>query len=117
MTAPMSGRKMRPRFAERLLTHEAEVEALPEVARAVRVPGTPFAFLAFLVSRHYRARLAAFVFFAGLSTAIEAMSPYVLKGIIDTLTKAAAAGTQEWGPVVLYLVLFATVWYVPAKFS
>ncbi len=114
MTAPKSGRKMRPRFAERLLTHEAEAEALPEVARAVRVPGTPFAFLAFLVSRHYRARLAAFVFLAGLSTAIEAMSPYVLKGIIDTLTKAAAAGTQEWGPVVLYLVLFATVWYVPA---
>ncbi len=114
MTAPMSGRKMRPRFAERLLTHEAEVEALPEVARAVRVPGTPFAFLAFLVSRHYRARLAVYVFLAGLSAAIEAMSPYVLKGIIDTLTKAVAAGAQEWGPVVLYLVLFAAVWYVPA---
>lgn len=114
MTAPKSGRKMKPRFAERLLTHESEVEPLPEVARGERVPGTPFGFLAFLVSRHYRGRLAAFVFLAGLSTAIEAMSPYVLKGIIDTLTKAVASGSQDFGPVALYLVLFAAVWYVPA---
>ena len=114
MTAPKSGRKMRPRFAERLLTHEAEAEALPEIARAVRVPGTPFAFLAFLVSRHYRARLAAYVLLAGLSAAIDAMIPYVLKGIIDTLTNAVASGSEAWGPIAFYLVLFGAVWYVPA---
>ncbi|NOT40288.1 MAG: ABC transporter ATP-binding protein [Alphaproteobacteria bacterium] len=105
---------MRSRFAEPLLTHESETEPLPEVARAMRVPGTPFGFLAFLVSRHYRGRLAAFVFLAGLSAAIDAMIPYVLRGIIDTLTAAVASGRQDWEAVALYLVLFAAVWYVPA---
>jgi ATP-binding cassette subfamily B protein len=105
---------MRPRFAEQLLTHESETEPLPEVARGERVPGTPFAFLGFLVSRHYRARLAAFVFLAGLSAAIDAMIPYVLRGIIDTLTAAVASGRQDWEAVTAYLVLFAAVWYVPA---
>jgi ATP-binding cassette subfamily B protein len=105
---------MRPRFAEPLLTHESETEPLPEVARGERVPGTPFGFLAFLVSRHYRGRLAAFVFLAGLSAAIDAMIPYVLRGIIDTLTTAVASGRQDWEAVTLYLVLFAAVWYVPA---
>jgi ATP-binding cassette, subfamily B, bacterial len=114
MTAPLHGRKMRPRFAEPLLTHESETEPLPEVARGERVPGTPFGFLVFLVSRHYRGRLAAFVFLAGLSAAIDAMIPYVLRGIIDTLTAAVASGRQDWEAVTLYLVLFATVWYVPA---
>ncbi|MFM9862319.1 MAG: ABC transporter ATP-binding protein [Micropepsaceae bacterium] len=105
---------MRPRFAERLLTHESESEPLPEVARGERVPGTPFAFLGFIVSRHYRGRLAAFVFLAGLSAAIDAMIPYVLRGIIDTLTTAVASGRQDWAAVTAYLVLFAAVWYVPA---
>jgi ATP-binding cassette subfamily B protein len=105
---------MKPRFAERLLTHESEVEALPEVARGERVPGTPFRFLAFLVSRHYRRRLAVFVSLAGLSAAIDAMIPYVLRGIIDTLSTAVASGRQDWETVTVYLVLFAAVWYVPA---
>lgn len=92
---------MRPRFVERWLTHESETEPLSEVARGERVPGTPFGFLAFLVSRHYRGRLAAFVFLAGLSAAIDAMIPYVLRGIIDTLTTAVARGRQDWDAVTL----------------
>ena len=113
MTAPLSGRKMRPRFAEQLLTHEAEAEALPEVAKGVRLPGTPFGFLGFLVARHYRARLAVFVACVVAATAIEAMSPYVLKRMIDALTVAAQSGSGDWSGIGIYIALFAGVWYLP----
>jgi ATP-binding cassette subfamily B protein len=110
----MSGRKMKPRFATRLLTQEPDAEALPEVARGVRVPGTPFGFLRFLVMRHYRVRVAAFVACVATATAIEAMSPYVLGRMINALTAAAQAGVRDFGAVTLYVGLFAVVWYAPA---
>jgi ATP-binding cassette subfamily B protein len=105
---------MKPRFAERLLTHEAEAEALPEVARATRVPGTPFAFVWFLISRHYRGRVALFVALVVLATTVEAMSPYVLGRMINALSAAVAAGSSDWAPIAFYVVLFGAVWYLPA---
>ena len=114
MTAPnFTGRKMKPRFVPGLLTREPEGEALPEVDRGVRIPGTPFGFLAFLVSRHYRARLSAFVFCAGLSSAIEAMSPDVLRRTINALTEAVKSGEQDWGAISVFVALLACVWYLP----
>jgi ATP-binding cassette subfamily B protein len=110
----MHGRKMRPRFAERLLTHESEVEALPEVARPMRVPGTPFGFVWFLIRRHYRWRAVAFVALVVLATSIEAMSSYVLKLIINSLTEAVNAKATDFGPLAIYATLFAAVWYLPA---
>ena len=114
MTAPIHGRKMKPRFAAPLLTREPEAEALPEVARPARVPGTPFGFLRFLVTRHYRGQVLAFVACVALATAIEAMSPYVLGRMINALTDAVKSGSQEWSAVGLYVALFAAVWYLPA---
>lgn len=91
MTAPIfTGRKMKPRFAASLLTQEPAAEALPEVAKGGCVPGTPFAFLGFLVSRHYRLRLAAFFACVALATALEAMSPYVLGRTINARLIQAA---------------------------
>lgn len=115
MTAPMfAGRKMKPRFAASLLTQEPAVEALPEVAKGVRVPGTPFGFVGFLVSRHYRLRLSAFIGCVALATSIEAMSPYVLGRMINALTATVQAGTHDWSAVGVFVALFAFVWYVPA---
>jgi ATP-binding cassette subfamily B protein len=105
---------MRPRFAERLLTHESETEPLPEVARAERVPGTPFGFLWFLIRRHYRWRAVAFVALVVLATSIEAMNSYVLKLIINTLTEAVNAKATDFGPLAIYAALFGAVWYLPA---
>ena len=114
MTAPtLAGRKMKPRFVPGLLTREPEVEALPEVDRAVRIPGTPFGFLRFLVRRHYRARLSAFVACVALSSAIEAMSPDVLRRTINALTAAAKTGVQDWGIIGVFVALLACVWYLP----
>ncbi len=113
MTAPERGRKMKPRFAPRLLTLEPDDEALPEVAKGERVPGTPFGFLWFLVRRHYRWRLAAFVACVAFATAIEAMSPDVLRRTINALTEATQAGVKDFSAVALYLVLLGIVWYAP----
>ncbi len=114
MTAPGTGRKMKPRFAAHLLTQEPADEALPEVAKGERVPGTPFAFLGFLVNRHYRARLAVFVGLVATATAIEAMMPYVLGRMINALTSAVEDGVRDWSGIGLFVVLFAAVWYAPA---
>ena len=115
MTAPIfTGRKMKPRFAASLLTQEPAAEALPEVAKGVRVPRTPFAFLGFLVARHYRPRLAAFVACVAFATALEAMSPYVLGRMINALTATVQSGARDWSAVGVYVALFAAVWYVPA---
>ncbi|MEQ1868121.1 MAG: ABC transporter transmembrane domain-containing protein, partial [Micropepsaceae bacterium] len=114
MTAPIfAGSKMKPRFARSLLTQEPESEALPEVNAGVRIPGAPFAFLGFLVARHYRARLAAFVACVAVATAIEAMSPYVLGRLINALTLAAQSGAQDWSTIGVFVLLLGVVWYLP----
>ncbi|MEQ1753961.1 MAG: ABC transporter ATP-binding protein [Micropepsaceae bacterium] len=114
MSALPDGRKKRPRFAESILTHEPEAEALAEVVRAEHVPGTPFGFLRFLVARHYRSRLLAFVLCVAAATAIEAMSPYVLGRMINALTETVKSGDGDWSTVAPYIFLFGFVWYVPA---
>ena len=114
MNAEAPRRARKQRFAAGLLTQDPESEALPEVVAAVRVPGKPFAFLWFLVKRHYRARVAAFVACVTVATAIEATSPYVLGRMINALTEAVKTGVHEWSPVALYVGLFAGVWYLPA---
>ncbi|MDZ4741177.1 MAG: ABC transporter ATP-binding protein [Alphaproteobacteria bacterium] len=114
MSAPKSGRKMKPRFAKRLLTQEPEAEALPEVSVGERVPGTPFGFLWFLVSRHYRGRMAAFVACVALATGVEAMGPYVLGRMINVLTETVQSGSRDWSVAGIYVGLFACVWYLPA---
>jgi ATP-binding cassette subfamily B protein len=108
------GRKMKRRFAARLLTREPEAEALPEVARGERVPGSPFAFLTFLVTRHYRWRLLAYVGCVIVATAVESMNPYVLGRMINALTASVQGGAQNWSEIGLYVALFALAWYVPA---
>jgi ATP-binding cassette subfamily B protein len=105
---------MKPRFAAAMLTHEPDDEALPEVAKGEAVPGTPFRFVWFLIKRHYRARLAAFVAAVSLSIAIEAMAPQVLKSMIDAMTQAVQTGSGDWSMIGGYIALFAVVWYVPA---
>jgi hypothetical protein len=51
-------------------------EPLSEAERLARVPSTPFAFIRFLVVKHFRARVALLVALAGTATSIEAFGPY-----------------------------------------
>jgi ATP-binding cassette, subfamily B, bacterial len=87
---------------------------LPEVQKGVRVPGTPFGFLTFLIQRHYRARVAAFIAAVSVASVIEAMAPQVLKSMIDTLAVAVKSGVADWAAVSGFVALFAAVWYLPA---
>lgn len=96
MTLSREDRHHTRRFAGSLLTREPEEEALPEVTAPARVPGSPFSFVMFLVSRHYRGQLALFVLAVATATAIEAMSPYVLGRMINALTAATQSGTGDW---------------------
>ena len=114
MAVSPQGRHKKQRFAASLLTQEPDSEALPEVGKGVRVPGTPFAFLGFLVSRHYRGRVAVFIGFVAAATVVEAMMPYVLKQLIDALTAAAKSGSHEWTGIAVFVAMFAAVWYLPA---
>jgi ATP-binding cassette subfamily B protein len=114
MPEPRHSRRHRSRFAASLLTREPPEEPLGEVSAAERVPGAPFAFLKFLVARHYRLQVAGFVAAVAVATAIQAMSPYVLGRMINALTEAVRSGAGDWGSVAPYVLLFAFVWYVPA---
>jgi ATP-binding cassette subfamily B protein len=114
MNSPREDRRQQRRFAESLLTREPEEEALPEVTAPERVPRSPFGFVMFLVSRHYRGQLALFVLAVATATAIEAMSPYVLGRMINALTAATQSGTGDWATLAPYILLFAFVWYAPA---
>ena len=114
MNAEAPRRARKQRFAGGLLTQEPEAEALPEVFSAIRVPGKPFAFLGFLVKRHYRLRVAMFVALVAVATAIEATSSYVLGRMINALTEAVKTGVHDWAPIAGYVALFAAVWYLPA---
>jgi len=108
------GRRHARRFAAGLLTREPPEEPLGEVRGSERVPGSPFAFLLFLVARHYRLHVAGFVLAVALATAIQAMNPYVLGRMINALTEAVRSGSGDWGGVAPYVLLFAFVWYAPA---
>jgi ATP-binding cassette subfamily B protein len=114
MNAEAPRRARKQRFAAGLLTREPKSEAMPEVGGAIVLPGKPFAFLGFLITRHYRSRLALFIALVATATAIEATSSYVLGRMINALAEAVKAGAHEWQPVALYVALFAAVWYLPA---
>lgn len=104
----------KPSFARALLTAEPAAEALPEVNLPERVPGTPFRFVWFLVSRHYRSQLALYLALVVAATFVEAMTSYVLGRLINALTAAAGQGESAgWGVIGLYAAIFAGVWYLP----
>ena len=84
----------------------------PKTVEAYRRDATQF--LRFLVSRHYRGKLAMFVLAVATATAIEAMSPYVLGRMINALTTVAQTGDGGWETLAPYIMLFAFVWYAPA---
>ncbi|NWH09108.1 MAG: ABC transporter ATP-binding protein [Alphaproteobacteria bacterium] len=86
-------------------------EALPEVTAALRPPGEPFAFLAFMVRTHFPGAVALMVLLAGAATAIEALAPFVLGRLINSVTFAAAnPGAASSFPVVQWFLGLGAVW-------
>jgi ATP-binding cassette subfamily B protein len=88
----------------------SQPEPLSEAERLARVPSTPFAFLRFLIGKHFRARVATLVALAGTATSIEAFGPYALSHLINAITAAAQAHAGFTTAILPWLLLLATIW-------
>ena len=85
-------------------------EPLAEAAGLAHVPSTPFAFLRFIIGRHFRWNVLALVLLAGSATSVEAFGPYALSHLINAITAAASAHTGFKQAVLPWMVLLAAIW-------
>ena len=88
----------------------SQPEPLSEAERLARVPATPFAFLRFLIGKHFRARVTILVALAGTATSIEAFGPYALSHLINAITAAVQAHAGFSTAILPWLLLLATIW-------
>src|ERR1051326_3059455 len=88
----------------------SQPEPLSEAERLARVPATPFAFLRFLIGKHFRARVTILVALAGTATSIEAFGPYALSHLINAITAAVQADAGCSTAILPWLLLLATIW-------
>ena len=86
-------------------------EPLAEAEPIARVPATPFAFIRFMVGRHFRGRIATMILLAGTATSIEAFGPYALSHLINAITAAYAAHAGFADAVLPWLGLMAAIWF------
>lgn len=85
-------------------------EPLSEAKKLSRVPATPFAFLRFIIGKHFRMHVLALVLLAGSATSIEAFGPYALSHLINAITMAAAAHMGFAQAVLPWMGLLAAIW-------
>jgi ATP-binding cassette subfamily B protein len=88
-------------------------EPLSEAGVLGQVPGSPFAFIWMLISRHFPVRVSLMVGCALLATSIEAFSPLVFSHLVNALGaavahKASAASVWQW------VVWLAAIWLAGA---
>ena len=104
---------MSPQERHRIVPDQvlARPEPLPEAEPLARMPCEPFAFIWFLVSKHFAARVAVLVAFSASATAIEAFGPYALARLINSITDAVATGAGFAAAVLPWMGLLAAIWF------
>jgi ATP-binding cassette subfamily B protein len=85
-------------------------EPFPEAIGMAHVPSTPFAFLWFLLKRHFPTRVYVLVALAAGSTAIEAFGPYALSHLINAIGDAAHNHRGFQDAILPWLILLAAIW-------
>ena len=85
-------------------------EPLAEAERLARVPATPFAFIRFLVAKHFRWKLLTLVLLAGTATSIEAFGPYALSRLINAIGAAVQAHATFASAILPWMLLLAAIW-------
>jgi ATP-binding cassette subfamily B protein len=85
-------------------------EPLPEAERLACVPSTPFAFMRFLVGKHFRWQIVTLVALAGSATSIEAFGPYALSHLINAITAAVAVHASFSSAILPWMLLLAAIW-------
>ena len=90
-------------------------ESLAEVEPLARLPKTPFAFIWFLVHRHFAWRAAVLVSLAATATAIDAFGPSVVGRFINAALLAHAKHLTFGEAVLPWVVLMGVIWLVSAS--
>ena len=85
-------------------------EPLAEAEPLAVVPSTPFAFIRFLIKKHFRWQIFALVVLAGSATSIEAFGPYALSHLINAITAAVAAHEDFATAILPWMMLLAAIW-------
>ena len=85
-------------------------EPLSEAERLARVPATPFAFMAFLVRKHFASRVLGLVLLAASATSIEAFGPYALSNLINAITGAVSTHATFAQAILPWMAVLAAIW-------
>ena len=84
-------------------------EPLPEAEALARVPSAPFAFMWFLIRKHFLGHVAVLGLLAGSATAIETFGPYALSRLINAITAAVETKASFGEAILPWLVLLAVI--------
>jgi len=89
-------------------------ESLAEVEPLARLPETPFAFIWFLVRKHFAWRVGVLVSLAAVATAIEAFGPLALSHLINAIGHAYTKHLSFTAAVLPWIGLMGAIWFVSA---
>src|SRR5580765_2464551 len=84
-------------------------EPLSEAERLAKVPATPFAFMRFIIGKHFAGRVALLVLLAGSATSIEAFRPYALSHLINAITAAVASHASFSETILPWIALLGAL--------
>jgi ATP-binding cassette, subfamily B, bacterial len=90
-------------------------ESLAEVMPLAKLPATPFAFLWFLVRRHFAQRVTFLVALAACATAIDAFGPLALSHLINGIGQAYTRHLSFAAGVLPWIGLLSAIWFVSAS--
>ncbi len=85
-------------------------EPLPEAEALSRVPSAPFAFMWFLIRKHFLGHVIVLVLLSGSATSVEAFGPYALSRLINAITAAVETKASFGEAILPWLVLLAAIW-------
>jgi ATP-binding cassette subfamily B protein len=85
-------------------------EPLPEAERLSRVPSAPFAFMGFLIRKHFLGRVLILVLLSGTATSIDAFGPYALSRLINAIGAAVETRASFSDAILPWLLLLAVIW-------
>jgi ATP-binding cassette subfamily B protein len=92
-----------------------DIEELAEAESGVRPPATSFAFIGFLVRRHYKSHVAGLVGIATVATILEALVPAALGRLVNAVTARAGAGSDAgYGDIAFWFMTLGTLWLLPS---
>ena len=84
-------------------------EPLAEAEGMTRVPSAPFAFMWYLIRKHFLGRVIVLVLLAASATSVEAFGPYALSRLINAITAAVETRASFSDAILPWLGLLAAI--------